>query len=145
MRTGKLNRIGASVVELIITVTLLIIFAVVIIIIISHGFLSSLVPSNFNLFPTSTTGPSLCTFNYSAISTSQCDYKVTSQGGSSGLIYSLYINGKYNCSYIAGKTTCSVNVLKSSFLVCNTSGKEPGGGTSSLGSGGTNSLNLSCS
>ncbi len=114
------------------------------IIIISHGFLSSLVPSNFNLFPTSQTGPSQCSFNYSKLS-STCDYKVITQGGSSGLIYSLYVNGKENCSYIAGKTNCIVYVSKPSLLVCNTSGNEAGGGKSGLGAGGANSLNVSCS
>lgn len=138
------NRKGATIVETVTVLVILIIFAIVSVLIIRSGFLSSLFPSGRLAYGNTTIQCSVTAKQLSSSATS-CTYLITASQGTSGAVYYLYGQGKEQCSYLAGDTTCSQDMTISNYAVfkCNTSGLSSGG-TDITSPGGAYKINVSC-
>ena len=138
------NKRGATIVEMIMVLTILVIFTLVAVLIMRSGFLSSLLTSSKLNFGNSTVQCSITTKEISS-SSSSCTYELTASQGTSGVIYYLFGQGQEQCSYLAGSTNCVKEVTISNYALfkCNTSG-DSSSGTQVTSPGGEYTVNVTC-
>ncbi|MCW1292070.1 MAG: hypothetical protein QXJ93_02145 [Candidatus Rehaiarchaeum fermentans] len=135
---------STSIIDEIIFVIILVLFSFIILSFFLHSYFSTL---GVRQLPSiNESRPLAC--NISIISkigsSSNCVVSVRAEGGTSGLIYTLYNSKSKLCSYVAGYSYCDykVNVTNNDTLICNTTGKSPY--NESYLPGGGYSLYISC-